>query len=414
MTDNVTPQPDRGASTPPPNPRKARRERARQALGGQSVSHAAHTPHTTQTPEPASTHDRSEARSALAGIAPHKKPKKNRRQRRDQRRAQRANSAPSPNKPTSPQDTLNTPKSAIYPGAPLPQTPPPTEPMPTGTVRATPDTLAPTRTFKNDAAQTIKTNNESVGTIRQKERARQANTSRPQPAKPTSSGKRIVVMFIGVMFFVVAGAGIGIGYYYLQTGSLGVGALPKFFSSDSTPTEPREPSVSYTIDLTDRTRTDILETLHTTRGDTANTDAFREIVITRDSARVTPQDLFATLSLDTPGALVRTLTRDLSVGIRTGTDTNHLFVIVRSDSYAQAARGMLTWEDALTTDAIPLLYRTPAPEAGGFTDLTHNGYDMRVAYSRENQPLITYMVLPSGGIILTTTPEVVSDIVSTL
>lgn len=125
------------------------------------------------------------------------------------------------------------------------------------------------------------------------------------------------------------------------------------------------------------------------------------------------EEIFSTIGKKIPPELARSFDSKYMIGIY-AFDTNAPFIIVKTNDYQIAYSGMLKWEKGIIDD-LGRLFSIPQNLTGGnanFIDEEYKNRDLRIITSVEGRTVFLYTFVDKNTIIITTTEDVLSAILS--
>lgn len=144
------------------------------------------------------------------------------------------------------------------------------------------------------------------------------------------------------------------------------------------------------------------------------------------------QDFLALIAPEAPQELTRALAPDFMLGVH-AFDGNQPFLIFKTDSYAQAFAGMLSWEETMQQDLTPPFTRQVSPHLSGagqgtstpsapetqilntpFRDRVVGNHDARVIQNQYGDILMLWTFLDRNTLVITTDENTLQEIISRL
>jgi len=269
--------------------------------------------------------------------------------------------------------------------------------------------LHSTRTYKYDTASTVREHDESLASIREQERARNAQTPKARRKQSAGGGwKRMAFVVTFVIIALIAGSGVGVGYYYVQTGNLsGISLTLPFFTNNEPQqnTAARDSSASqFTLSFNNKTRDEIISRMRELRSTDIEPQTFNRVNFVQNEEPLSAQTFFETMAPEVPASMIRAFRPAFSAGIYGGTDENHLFIIFQIENHNRARGTLLANEQALLS-ITPLFTNTDTSEAMVFTDDVIAGKDARIASNSDNTSRLLYTFVTGSALVITDTPE---------
>ncbi len=339
---------------------------------------------------------------------------------------------------------------------------------PQATQESQPSSLKQIRTYQGDIAQAIQGQNESIYSIRQAEKAREAAVENKNPEQEQSSPNRLKAIALLVGSFILVGAGVVGGWYsYVQfikktalpnievpanrlviaskvvdfdSSELSRSSLIKAVMEESSKADLAEGEILH-INISEKI---VDEETGETSVEPASSQKLMEILgsrapgnlvrafnpifmlgaIEKPAKKVEAADIFST---STPSVASSTSEVSSTTASSTGTTTpvvlpevadESIFLIIKLDSFENAFAGMLEWEKNIAEDIGPLfatreiLAQIPAGTA--FSDITERNKDSRVIKTEDGQTALLYSFFNDDTLIITDNLETLHVIIDRL
>lgn len=253
---------------------------------------------------------------------------------------------------TGPARASNDEGAGVVSAAAQPQAPKPEQPL-----------VKPLQTFQGDIESLVGEKQISVVSIAAAEADKRAPQSTgPAPAQEGRPWLK-KSLFIAAGMVLLASAG-GVGYYIymrMQPVPLAQQAPAPFILVDDTKTVVLKPG--------DETRQIMDALMRAKQGTQLALGLVARIQVAKAGplgdgslVEVSAPEFLQALAPEMPLQLVRTLEPQMLLGLHSF-DENQAFMILKADSYETAYAGMLSWEDTMYADLMPLFGRTPAVHA---------------------------------------------------
>lgn len=312
--------------------------------------------------------------------------------------------------------------------------------------------VKPLQTYKGDIESLVGEKQVSVVSIAAAEAERRGaeplNPEQKSPGEEAGTSWVRQAAIIGASV-VLVGSALGVGAYIyirMQPVPLAQQQPAPFAAVDETSTVEMRPGM---------TRAELMQTLVTAKNDTTlSLGLVGRLLVAKPGpandgtmTEVGAPEFLQTLAPSIPAELVRTLEPRMLLGIHSF-DENQAFVLLKTDSYDVAYRGMLAWEATMRGDLSPLFVRTPpvrprtvpppsaptasssatstasttpaVPEpvlpatffAGNFIDQIVENHDARVVLNQDGDVLLLWTFLDRSTIVVTTNPQTLRELIS--
>lgn len=272
------------------------------------------------------------------------------------------------------------------------------------------------RTFQGDVASALHKQNESLISIQRSENA--VREARKIFATPKSteeiaqeeSNKKLIFLLIGSLVLAVSSGLIG---WYAYNGYMAKTALP---APESTPNRLLTSGSEVKIDASHLSREAFVLGMGVETAKKVVSGAVVQIQLQKQTATttvpLTAGDLLNLLESRAPGSLIRSLNPIFMLGllgnktVSTSTDRlNHVFLLIKLDSFDNAFPGMLEWEKNMRDDILPI-FASPATLATTspialFSDLTIQNKDARILKDSTGQTVLLYSFFDNNMLIIT-------------
>lgn len=270
--------------------------------------------------------------------------------------------------------------------------------------------MSPIRTYKYDAAESIKDKNVSVVSIAAAESNRRAREPRyrPQPPKGSTFTKNFAII---VMSIALVSSGLGIGWFFFIKASENTGIAPRAGI----------PSIIFTDQQTEVSiaglyNNQLVAKLEDQRKKvTEKSNTVTHLYLT-ETGRVLPAETFISrLSINVPSALTRSVSSDFMFGVHIKDGSNPFFIFKTND-FEQTFASMLEWENTINKDLAPLFgstlgaKRQETENSGGLTiprtfhDVVVRNVDTRLLRD-DNGTVILFYAFPNPNTIVITNNE---------
>ncbi len=275
------------------------------------------------------------------------------------------------------------------------------------------------RTFQGDIASALHKQNESLVSIQRSEHAvREARKvfATPKSAEEiaqTESNKKLIFLLIGSLILIILSGAIG---WYAYKGYVTKTALP---IPEQIPNRLLISSSEVQIDTGHLSREAFILGIGTETTKKIMSGAVVQIQLQKPTATsttiLTTGDLLNLLESRAPGSLIRSLNPVFMLGLLGGetisidaTSTsqfNHVFLLIKLDSFDNAFPGMLEWEKNMRDDILPI-FASPetlatTSSATLFSDLTIQNKDARILKDSAGQTVLLYSFFNNNMLIIT-------------
>lgn len=312
--------------------------------------------------------------------------------------------------------------------------------------------VKPLQTYQGDIESLVGEKQVSVVSIAAAEAERRGT----QPLNPEQEAEATEAKYDKLKQLAIIGVSIVLG-----ASALGIGAYI-FIRMQPVPLAQQMPAPfaavddTQTIEMRDgMTRAELMQTLVDTRNNLSlSLGLVGRLLVAKPGplqdgtlSEVGAPEFLQTLAPSIPAELVRTLEPRMLFGIHSF-DENQAFMILKTDSYDVAYRGMLAWEASMRGDLSPLFQRTPAvrarttpvaptpvasstasstasttpatpePEpaapffAGNFIDEIVENHDARVILNQDGDILLLWTFLDRSTIVVTTNAQTLRELIS--
>jgi len=275
------------------------------------------------------------------------------------------------------------------------------------------------RTFQGDVASALHKQNESLVSIQRSEHA--VREARKVFATPKSteeiaqekSNKKLIFLLIGSLVLITAAGLIG---WYAYNGYVTKTALPIV---EQTPNKLMISGSEVKIDISHLSREAFILGIETEAAKKIADGTVVQIQLQKPTATTTTPivtgDLLNLLESRAPGSLIRSMSPIFMLGLlgdgtvpTNATSTNrinHVFLLIKLDSFDNAFPGMLEWEknmrdDILSIFASPETLATTSP-AALFSDITVQNKDARILKDSTGQTVLLYSFFDNNMLIIT-------------
>lgn len=208
------------------------------------------------------------------------------------------------------------------------------------------------RTYKSDAEEAIKTEKMSSISIVMAEEKKKREYETIEPSADSPKSKKVLIFIIS-LFFVFGGIG-AFSFNYIKE-KINIAPTSKkdlkiksLIMADS----------SEEINLNELNKKDLSGSLSEIISATdLNSNSIKNIYITKNVVEngnktkkiATPREFLPLLSSKIPDILLRSLSDEYMFGIHSQ-DSNHPFIVLKTDSYESGFAGMLSWEKSIAGD----------------------------------------------------------------
>lgn len=287
------------------------------------------------------------------------------------------------------------------------------------------ENLKTIRTYLSDMADTVRENDISVIKIALAEQNKHEREDLYKQIGSSNSKKTFWFIIGGIIFMALAIFGI---YYLNQIKSKN--NLPQIIEKEESIIsydERKDVNVSAQDDLTSK----ISETL-TEKSSLNKNSIIKYISLTKESNGVKEnlltKNIFPLLSLTAPSSLVRsfsdlymigTYIKNTNAGVETVDGKPSLFIIFQTNDYSLTYAGMLEWEKILASDML-LLFNLNTKESRRqigerqWKDVIINNKDARVLFNEDGLPILYYLFIDKGNLIITDNQESIKEIADRL
>lgn len=224
------------------------------------------------------------------------------------------------------------------------------------------------------------------------------NSAWNTPSKPKEKTRllsRVLTTLVVMILALAGGAGIGALYYYFRTGNVIT------FTSQDEPT-PQQEEQTNTL-----SPQDIIAYINNVRSSDIPDGETQEIELVSGGKNMDIRDFLQTFTSNTPQELLQSLGNEFVIGVYGGT-SRPPFLALEITNFAQSYAGMSAWEETLEEDIGDLFTEEQGTE---FKSYKIGNVDARILVNDENIPIITYAFVSRTGLIITTTPETLENIV---
>lgn len=275
------------------------------------------------------------------------------------------------------------------------------------------------RTFQGDVANALHKQSESLVSIQRSEHAvREARKvfATPKSAEEIAreeSNKNLVFLLIGSLVLIALSGLIG---WYAYKGYMTKTALPIV---ETAPNRLLISSDEIKIDVNRLSREALILGIGAEATKKITNGAVVQIQLNKQTAAtttiITTPDLLNLLESRAPGSLIRSLNPVFMLGLLGGetvsinaTSTgqlNHVFLLIKLNSFDNAFPGMLEWEKNMRDDILPIFaspetLATTSP-AALFSDLIVQNKDTRVLRNLTGQTVLLYSFFGNNMLIIT-------------
>lgn len=288
------------------------------------------------------------------------------------------------------------------------------------------------RTFQGDVASALHKQNESLVSIQRSEQAvREVRKvfATPRSAEEIAreeSNKKLIFLLIGSLVLIALSSVIG---WYAYKGYITKTALP---APEQIPNRLLTSSDEVRIDASRLSREAFILSMGTETEKSVPAGTVVQIQLQKPTATttaiITTQDLLNLLESRAPGSLIRSLNPVFMLGLlggemvsanATSTDrTNHVFLLIKLDSFDNAFPGMLEWEKSMRDDILPIFaspetLATTSPTAI-FSDLIIQNKDTRVLKDSTGRIVLLYSFFDNNMLIMTDNETSLKNLVGKL
>lgn len=288
------------------------------------------------------------------------------------------------------------------------------------------------RTFQGDIASALHKQNESLVSIQRSEHAvREARKvfTTPKSAEEIAreeSNKKLIFLLIGSLVLIALSSIIG---WYAYKGYMTKTALPVV---ETAPNRLMISSGEVKIDTSRLSRESFISGIESVATKKIPNGAVVQIQLNKQTANttaiITTYDLLNLLESRAPGSLIRSLNPIFMLGLLGGetvyinatstSQLNHVFLLIKLDSFDNAFPGMLEWEKNMRDDILPIFaspetLATTSPTAL-FSDLIVQNKDTRVLKDSTGQAVLLYSFFDNNMLIITTNEASLKSIIGKL
>ena len=137
------------------------------------------------------------------------------------------------------------------------------------------------------------------------------------------------------------------------------------------------------------------------------------------SRLITTEELLEKIDTDTSGYFVRALTDNYMFGLYTEKGVSEFFMVLKTTSRETSLAGMLEWENKMFDNFYGILGITPNTEnnylfSEKFSDIVIENRDARVLYNKEGEPVLVYVFIDAGSILIAESFETVNEVIDRL
>ncbi len=134
---------------------------------------------------------------------------------------------------------------------------------------------------------------------------------------------------------------------------------------------------------------------------------------------ITVEELLEKIDADVSGYFVRSLTNNYMFGLNTKDNVSEFFMVLKTTSRETSLAGMLEWENKMFDNFYGILGITPNTEnnylfSEKFSDIVIENRDARVLYDKEGKPVIVYIFIDAGTILITESFETINEVIDRL
>ena len=265
--------------------------------------------------------------------------------------------------------------------------------------------VSPIRTYQSDIASTVKKEEESVTSIREKEASRaRSRGDKPRFEKKRDDQKKkgrrdkFIKVIATTFTVIVAGAGLYAGYTFYTSNF----SSARYGQGEAGSTNTSLPSnVQKTISLSGRSV--IKESIRRMIGDTPSSAGIVSIEITKNNGELaTAQDILRNIEANIPEHLERNV-ESYMLGIHSSQNQKTPFLILNTGSFNRSLSGMLDWEGSLAQDMSNLFPELSTENPGSWEDVVVNNLDTRIQNVAGDQ--LIYTVTDGGAVIISMEKE---------
>ena len=218
----------------------------------------------------------------------------------------------------------------------------------------------------------------------------------PKPIKKTRLLSRVLTTLVVMILALAGGAGIGALYYYFRTGNV----IPLALQDEPATQEQEEQTNTLSAQ-------DIIAYINNVRSSDIPDGETQEIELVSSGKSMDIRDFLQTFTSNTPQELLQSLGNEFVIGVYGGT-SRPPFLALEITNFAESYAGMSAWEETLEEDIGDLFTEEEGTE---FKSYGIGNVDARILVNDQNTPIITYAFVSRTGLIITTTPETLENIV---
>ncbi len=289
------------------------------------------------------------------------------------------------------------------------------------------------RTFQGDVASALHKQNESLVSIQRSEHAvREARKvfATPKSAEEIAreeSNKKLIFLLIGSLILIALSGLIG---WYAYKGYMTKTALPVV---EQTPNRLLSSGSEVRISADNLSREAFILGVGSEATKKMTNGAVVQIQLNKKTATtttvITTHDLLNILESRAPGSLIRSLNPVFMLGLlggetvstnstSTNRTSNHVFLLIKLNSFDNAFPGMLEWEKNMRDDILPIfaspeILATTSPSAI-FSDITIQNKDARILKDSTGQTVLLYSFFDNNMLIITDNEMSLRAIISKL
>lgn len=277
------------------------------------------------------------------------------------------------------------------------------------------------RTFESDANEALRSQNASLIKIAIAEDTRRQANPVIEETEKSSTGKKIAVGLLSILF-IAGGGGI---IYYIYTNS----QKPTTTSSSQTLSSIIPYQKAREINATGLNKELLVEKLtQATQTSAVAIDSVEYLYITTTGETgkqmLSSEGLFSALDLMATNEFVRSLDPQYMFGVL-GMTKNHPFLILKTNFYQSGFAGMLAWEKSLGNDFKGLLTDNSSTEQDAssktsddvlevelkFSDMVIQNRDVRVLKDRYGLTRIVYSFVDNNTIVIAPNEKTIASII---
>lgn len=266
-----------------------------------------------------------------------------------------------------------------------------------------PSTLQTLRTYEGDVRDTVKKDKVSLTKMAIAEQSKVRTAGEVGKQLPTNRKKNIIIS-ISILFILAA----GVLLYLVVTKrnavtEIEIAARPQLLLAVESEKE---------VVLKDTTKVHLLEAIRREVNGPQTVATMRAFFLkTGENRYMTSTDFLGALEIPLPPSLTRTILPNMTIGSH-AFDGNHLFLVLKIDSYDQSVAGMFDWEHTMIDTLGPLIVgRTvSSEERKSFTDGVAKNIDTRMLRSNDNKLLLMYAFLDRDTIVITDSEVTLAEI----